>query len=86
MATKHGNKIYLQILLDPAKAALLEEQAKGQGVKTSALAREAIYFWLRSVVEPSAMEAADSIDDENRKQSHRNRAEGRKRAKQLTAN
>ena len=48
---KHGNKFYLQIRLDPAKALLLEQQAQDQGVKTTALP-EAINYWLKSVVDP----------------------------------
>ena len=84
MATKHGNKVYLQLLLDPAKALLLERKAQDQGVKTTALAREAIYYWLSSVTDPAIMEAAESLDQACWKQSVQNRVAGRKRAKELS--
>ena len=79
MATKHGNKVYFQLLLDPARALLLEQQAKDKGVKASALAREAIYDWLHSVTEPTIMEAAEAIDHARWKQSVQNRVAGRKK-------
>ena len=85
MANKHGNKVYLQILLDPAKALLLEQQAQDQGVRTTALAREAIYSWLNSVTDPSVMEAAEALDKARWKQAVKNRVAGRKRAKALSA-
>ena len=85
MATKHGNKVYLQLLLDPAKALLLEQKAKDQGVKTTALAREAIYLWLNSVTDPCVMEAAEALDQARWKQSVQNRVAGRKRARALGA-
>ena len=69
MGTKHGNKINFQFLLDPARALLLEQQAKDKGVKATDLAREAIYDWLSSVTEPKIMEAAESIDHARWKQS-----------------
>ena len=84
MATKHGNKVYLQILLDPAKALLLEQQAQDQGVRTTALAREAINYWLKSVIDPSVMQAAEALDQARWKQSVQNRVAGRKRAKALS--
>ena len=79
MATKHGNKVYLQLLLDPARALLLEQQAQDKGVKSTALARDAIYYWLSSVTDPSVMEAAEALDQARWKQSVQNRLAGRKR-------
>ena len=84
MATKHGNKVYLQLLLAPAKALLLEQQANDRGVKAPALAREAIYFWLSSVTDPEVMGAAEALDQARWKQSVQNRVAGRKRAKVLS--
>ena len=79
MGTKHGNKINFQLLLDPAWALLLEQQARDKGVKATAIAREAIYDWLSSVTESTIMEAAESIDHASWKQSVQNRLAGRKR-------
>jgi len=85
MTTKHGNKVYLQILLDPTKALLLEQQAQDQGVRTTALAREAINYWLKSAINPGVMQAAEALDQARWKQSVQNRVDGRKRAKALSA-
>lgn len=85
MATKHGNRVYLQIILEPAKALLLEQQAQDQGVKPTALAREAINYWLQSVTNPGVMEAAEALEQAHWKQSAKNRIAGRKKAKALRA-
>lgn len=79
MATKHGNKVYFQLLLDPARALLLEQQAQDKGVKATALAREAIYEWLASTTDSAVLEAAEAMDKARWKQSVRNRVAGRQR-------
>jgi hypothetical protein len=79
MASKHGNKVYFQLLLDPARALLLEQQAQDKGVKATALAREAIYEWLASTTDSSVMQAAEAMDKARWKQSVQNRVAGRQR-------
>jgi hypothetical protein len=78
MASKHGNKIYFQLLLDPARALLLEQQAQDKGVKATALARAAIYEWLASTTDSSVLEAAEALDKARWKQSVQHRVEGRR--------
>jgi len=78
MASKHGNKIYFQLLLDPARALLLEQQAQDKGVKATALARAAIYEWLASTTDSCVMEAAEALDKARWKQSVQHRVEGRR--------
>ena len=58
MATKHGNKVYIQLLLDPARALLLEQIAEDKGIKVSALARQAIYDWVLRQLNDSPATAA----------------------------
>ena len=78
MASKHGNKIYFQLLLDPARALLLEQQAQDKGVKATALARAAIYEWLATTTDSSVLEAAEAMDKARWKQSVQHRVEGRR--------
>lgn len=77
MATRQGNKYYMQVLLDPGKYQLLESAAKERGVKITALARDAIYHWLSENTNPDIFDAANKLDDAYWKQSVRNRVNAR---------
>ena len=50
MATKHGNRIYVQLLLEPFRGQLLLEHAEEIGVKPSALIREIVYEYIAQTV------------------------------------
>ena len=84
MSTQHGNKVYFQVLLDPARALLLTQKASDKGVKATALAREAIYQWLATTTDPSLINAAETMDKALWKQSVQNRIAG-KRLKKIAA-
>ena len=43
MAIKHGNKTYLQILLDPHRAKLLMNLAEGLKVRPTSWIRDVVY-------------------------------------------
>ena len=73
MPIRHGNKHYLQVLMDNAKFQLLEQCAQQRGMKTTALARDAVYEWLSRNVDPELFQAANVIDEATWKQSVRNR-------------
>jgi hypothetical protein len=77
MAARHGNKHYLQVLMDNAKYELLVQCAQERGVRTTALARDAVYEWLSKNVDPELFKAANLIDDATWRQSVRNRVKGR---------
>jgi hypothetical protein len=77
MPVRHGNKHYLQVLLDNAKYELLEQCAQARGMRTTALARDAVYEWLSMNVDPELFQAANLIDDATWQQSVRNRVKGR---------
>ena len=77
MPIRHGNKHYLQVLMDNAKFQLLEQCAQGRDMKTTALARDAVYEWLSRNVEPELFQAANLIDEATWKQSVRNRVRSR---------
>ena len=82
MALQHGNKIYLQVLLDPARGLILQQIAKDKGLKTTALARQAIYDWLALMTEEHVIKAAEALDKARWQQSVQNRIDGRKRKRQ----
>ena len=50
MATKHGNRVYVQLLLEPFRGQLLLEHAEEKGVKPSALIREIVYEYIAQTV------------------------------------
>ena len=46
MATKHGNRVYIQVLLEPFRGELFMQEANSQGIKPSALIRQLVYDYL----------------------------------------
>lgn len=84
MPSRHGNKHYLQLLIDNAKYQLLEQCAQERGVRTTALARDAVYEWLSRNVDAQVFHAANILDDATWKQSVRNRIKGKKQNKSLS--
>ena len=78
MPVRHGNKHYLPLLIDNAKYQLLEQCAQNRGVKTTALARDAVYEWLPKNVGPDLYQAANLLDDDATwQQSVQNRVKSR---------
>jgi hypothetical protein len=54
MATKHGNRVYIQVLLEPFRGELFMQEASSQGVKPSALIRQLVYDYLAENTEEQA--------------------------------
>ena len=46
MATKHGNRVYIQVLLEHFRGELFMQEANAQGIKPSALIRQLVYNYL----------------------------------------
>ena len=46
MATKHGNRVYIQVLLEPFRGELFMQEANALGIKPSALIRQLVYNYL----------------------------------------
>ena len=78
-ARTHGNKIYKQLLLDPAKFEILNEIATDRGIKSSALIRQIVYEWIESQVDVSRFKEADALDNAVWRKSISNRIDGRKK-------
>ena len=80
---KHGNRLYIQILLEPNRGELFLEEAKFSGKKPSALAREIIYEYIQENW-PKKEEQAAIKDKQIWLEVVKTRLESRARNKALT--
>jgi len=81
MAIRHGNKTYMQILLDPHRAALLAQLASEKGVRSTAWIRDAVYAALEKALPSSIYQEAFAKDQASWRESVRRRVEGRMKTK-----
>ena len=77
MALRHGNKTYLQILLDPYRAKLVMDQAKSQGIRATAWIRNAVYKELERELSTSIYKDAEAKDEAVWRESVLRRVQGR---------
>jgi hypothetical protein len=77
----HGQKRYYQILLDPARAALLDRVAENSGVRTTALIRDWLYARLQQSYSKVAYQRAYDADMRLRADSISRQVEGRRKPK-----
>lgn len=77
---RHGQKIYVQVLLDPHRAELLREYAEAAEDSFSSCAREMLYAHLAQL-DPGAYQYAEARDREERgkRQEEMRRARVKKR-------
>tara|TARA_X000001382_G_scaffold125530_1_gene111077 strand:- start:214 stop:477 length:264 start_codon:yes stop_codon:yes gene_type:complete len=81
LAIKHGNKTYLQILLDPHRAELLMSLAEGLKVRPTSWIRDVVYKELERCIPSQAYERALEADKAAWQDSVRRRVEGRAKLK-----
>lgn len=81
MPLKHGQKFYLQLLLDSGRYQLLKAIAEKEGVRVSALARAAVYAYLEKAVTPTEYRCAEAQDRAVWAESVKRRVEGRRQRK-----
>ncbi|WP_291810948.1 hypothetical protein [Limnobacter sp.] len=81
MAIKHGNKTYMQILLDPNRAQLLMNLAKAMDVRPTGWIRDVIYKELERCVPSDSYQKALDADKKVWENSVKRRVEGRTRLK-----
>ena len=79
MATKHGNRVYIQVLLEPYRGELFMEEAAALGVKPSALIRDLVYDYLASMTNEEAYADAEMNDKKKWQDAVNARLEGRAR-------
>ena len=51
MATKHGNRVYIQVLLEPFRGELFMQEADALDIKPSALIRKLVYEYLAEMTD-----------------------------------
>ena len=81
MAGQHGSRRYYQVLLQPNRAALVEEIAKEKGIRATELIRRMTYDWLERELPASQYKQALAEDQAVWAQAVRNRVEGRAKSK-----
>ena len=77
MATKHGNRVYIQVLLEPFRGELFMKEAEAQGVKPSALIRQLVYDYLAETTEEQPYLEALARDKQKWQEAVDARLEGR---------
>lgn len=81
MPLRHGQKFYCQLLLDRNRYMLVDEMAKQQGKRTTALLREMVYSALEKALPSSEYRAAEAADHAAWADSVKRRVQGRQRSK-----
>ena len=79
MATKHGNRVYIQVLLEPFRGELFMQEADAQGIKPSALIRQLVYDYLAENTQEEAYCQALVNDKQKWQDAVDARLEGRAR-------
>ena len=77
MAIRHGNKTYMQILLDPHRAKLLFDLAEKASTRPTAWIRNAVYKALEREYPAAVYNEAVAKDEAAWRASVRKRVEGR---------
>ena len=77
MATKHGNRVYIQVLLEAHRGELFIEKAATLGIKPSALIRELVYEYLASVANEDTYAEAKHNDEQKWQEAVEARLQGR---------
>ena len=81
MATKHGNRVYIQVLLEAYRGELFIEKAATLGIKPSALIRELVYEYLASVANENTYAEAKHNDEQKWQEAVEARLQGRLRSR-----
>ena len=82
MATKHGNRVYIQVLLESFRGELFMQHASVQGVKPSALIRQLVYNYLAENTDENTYSEAEAKDKQKWKDAVDSRTEGRRRMRE----
>ena len=82
MAIRHGNRTYVQLLLDPHKAQLLKDEADGEGRKFTDHLRILLYKSLERSQPSSLFNEAQAKDEAAWRESIARRVKGRQKARE----
>lgn len=82
MATKHGNRVYIQVLLESFRGELFMQHASVQGVKPSALIRQLVYNYLAENTDEDVYCQAQAKDKQKWQDAVESRTEGRRKMRE----
>ena len=82
MPLRHGQKWYVQLLLDNHRYKLAQDLAAAEGKKLTAMLREMVYAALEKSVPASDYKAAKAADEAAWAESVQRRVQGRMRSRQ----
>ena len=85
MATKHGNRVYIQVLLEPFRGELFMEEADAQCIKPSTLIRQLVYDYLAETTAEHVYLEALAKDKQKWQDAVDARLEGRARNRRSKA-
>lgn len=77
----HGAKRHYQVLIDPARAELLDRAAEKEGKRTTALIRDLLHDFLQGVYTKAEYQKAVDADQATRANAVRRQTDGRIRAR-----
>ena len=79
MASKHGNRLHVQVLFEPGKGDLFLKLTEKLDIKPSTLLRNLAYQYIQDNTDKRAFEKAEKIDQINRQEAINARLEGKAR-------
>ncbi len=77
MASKHGSRLHVQVLFEPAKGDLFLKLTEKLDKKPSALLRELAYKYIQDNADKAAFVKAEALDQVARQEAIRARVEGK---------
>ena len=85
MATKHGNRVYIQVLLEPNRGMLFLDDCEAAEIKPSAKIKEMVYNYLASELEGDEYWDAAVLDRLKWREAVESRLAGRAKARRKNA-
>lgn len=82
MSKRHGVKRHYQVLLDPHRADLFDEEAEKRGFKASAYMRELVYQALERTSDASVYGLALALDEVAHREAIQRQVVARNKARQ----
>lgn len=81
MATKHGNRVYIQVLLEPNRGELFLQDCEAADIKPSAKIKEMVYNYLAKELDDEVYWDALLLDKRKWREAVESRLKGRAEAK-----
>ena len=77
MASKHGNRLHVQVLFEPAKGDLFLKLTEKLDIKPSVLLRDLAYEYIKKNSTEKAFAKAEALDQIKRQEAINARVEGK---------